>query len=301
MKLSLRSVRQIALLGVLALLSSLALALPTPKDISQAVAEGKLADAEKMLREVIAEKPGSAKAHYELAEVLAREGRLTQALSEMDRAKGIDPTLHFAQSPDKFNEVLADINQAIASQSATHRTASPSTSTTSHPATMNAPNPSASLGANMPWGLIMLLVGGVVLLVLWRQRPSSLAPSPNPMPVQTPQTPTGFGAQYTPGGPTYAPTYPPTYAPSSGTGSGVAGAVVGGLAGVAAGYALSKALEGREHTPGQVVERSGDDGFVPINPAGGGSDVSPDFGRFDQGSGGDDWAPEQSSQDDDNW
>ena len=111
--------------------------------------------------------------------------------------------------------------------------------------------------------------------------------------MQAPQAPQGFGAQYNPGG--------PVYAPSSGTGSSVAGAVVGGLAGVAAGYALSKALEGHEHTSGQVVEQSSDDGFVPIHQTGSHADASQDFGSFDQGSGGNDWDSAQSSQDDDNW
>ena len=51
------------------------LALPAPHDIEQAVANGQLPQAERMLREVIAEKPRSARAHYELAQVLAREGQ----------------------------------------------------------------------------------------------------------------------------------------------------------------------------------------------------------------------------------
>ena len=47
-------------------LCALAWALPTPQDIEAAVNSGKLAQAESMLREVIKEKPNSAKAHYEL-------------------------------------------------------------------------------------------------------------------------------------------------------------------------------------------------------------------------------------------
>ena len=60
---------------LLALACSLALALPSPKDISAAVEAGDLARAETLLHEVLKEKPNSAKAHYELGEVLARATR----------------------------------------------------------------------------------------------------------------------------------------------------------------------------------------------------------------------------------
>ncbi|NBU17998.1 MAG: tetratricopeptide repeat protein [Betaproteobacteria bacterium] len=53
----------------------MALALPSPKDIETEIQAGNFAKAESMLREVIAEKPQSAKAHYELGQVLARQER----------------------------------------------------------------------------------------------------------------------------------------------------------------------------------------------------------------------------------
>ena len=49
--------------------ASFALALPTPKDIEAAVAAGQYAQAETMLRDVLQDKPQSAKAHYELGQV----------------------------------------------------------------------------------------------------------------------------------------------------------------------------------------------------------------------------------------
>ena len=87
----------------LMMVASLALALPTPKDISAAVNSGNLAQAEAMLHEVILVKPGSAKARYELGQVLAREGRKMEARQELLEAQRIDPSLKFAATSPSFN------------------------------------------------------------------------------------------------------------------------------------------------------------------------------------------------------
>jgi len=61
-------------LGLAALtLSVMTWALPAPKDIEAAVSAGQFPKAESMLREVIQAKPQSAKAHYELGEVLVSD------------------------------------------------------------------------------------------------------------------------------------------------------------------------------------------------------------------------------------
>ena len=83
-----------------------ALALPSPKDIEAAVDAGHLAQAESMLREVIQEKPQSAKAHYELGEVLAREGHYAQAAQELKEAKSLEPSLKFTHQPEQFNALF---------------------------------------------------------------------------------------------------------------------------------------------------------------------------------------------------
>ena len=58
-------------------------ALPSPKDIEAALNAGQTAQAESMLREVLKEKPQSAKAHYELGQVLSRQGRSEEHTSEL--------------------------------------------------------------------------------------------------------------------------------------------------------------------------------------------------------------------------
>ena len=78
--------------GAFVMGASLALALPMPKDIEAAVAAGQYTQAETMLREVLQEKPQSAKAHYELGQVLARGARYSEAQTELKKAKDIDPS-----------------------------------------------------------------------------------------------------------------------------------------------------------------------------------------------------------------
>lgn len=264
------------------------LALPAPHDIEQAVANGQLPQAERMLREVIAEKPGSARARYELAQVLAREGQYTDALQAIRAARELDPSLQFAQSADKFNAVAQAIEQHASAKVA------PAPAVTNH-APMVTPAAS-SAPAQAAWLWPTLLTGGFALLVLWLWRRVQARPALQPagMGSYPSEAPRGFGAQYDPRGPGagYGSPYP-TQAPA---GSGMAGAVVGGLAGVAAGYALSKALEGHDQPAShagsaQPMTPMDDTGLVRMDPGA-------DLGSFDAGSG-DDWGDSAGS--DDNW
>ncbi len=103
--------------AALVLSATWALALPTPKEIESAVSAGHYAQAESMLREVLQEKPQSAKAHYELGQVLAHAQRYKEAQTELQKAKDIDPSLKFATSADKFNSVVAKVNELAAAPS----------------------------------------------------------------------------------------------------------------------------------------------------------------------------------------
>lgn len=264
------------------------LALPAPHDIEQAVANGQLPQAERMLREVIAEKPGSARARYELAQVLAREGQYTEALQAIRAARELDPSLQFAQSADKFNAVAQAIEQHASAKVA------PAPAVTNHtpmvtPAASSAP-------AQAAWLWPALLTGGFALLVLWLWRRVQARPAlqPTGMGSYPSEAPRGFGAQYDPRGPGAG--YGSPYPTQASAGSGMAGAVVGGLAGVAAGYALSKALEGHDQPAShagsaQPMTPMDDTGLVRMDPGA-------DLGSFDAGSG-DDWGDSAGS--DDNW
>jgi uncharacterized protein len=262
---------------------ALAFALPSPKDIEAAVSQGRLPQAESMLREVIEAKPQSAKAHYELGQVLMRELRAQEAHTELLAAKAIDPSLKFATSPQQFESLLA--------QASARPTLSNATSAVNPSADPVHTSPSKS-GFSMTYvwvGIAALL--GIALFIRSRKPSPALASAPAPTMNAGPGT--AFGRN-----PAYAPAYPsasyPHAAPSSG--STMTGAVVGGLAGVAAGYALSKALEGDHHSsPAASNSNSWDDqqGLVKVDEA-----AAP---AFDAGSGGNDWDNDSDGASDDSW
>lgn len=291
--------------GVLVLSATLALALPTPKDIEAAVAAGQYTQAESMLREVLQDKPQSAKAHYELGQVLAHAHRYKEAQTELQKAKDIDPSLKFAASPEKFNTVLTKVNDLAAAPTSSV-VMEPSVAPGTHAAAKAAPESAAS-GGSSPLTYVWLAIAGLVVLGLWLRRSaanatnnaSQTAYAPVATPMGTPPAPRGFGAQFTPNA---APAgyAPQGYAQPNSGGSTMTGAVVGGLAGVAAGYALSKALEGDHHTAAPTSagasSSAGNGGYVPFD-----TPAQPDLGAFDAGSGSDWDSADSGGGSDDSW
>ena len=272
---------------------TLALALPAPKDIEAAVNAGHLTQAETMLREVLQEKPGSARAHYELGQVLAREAKYQEALAEVQRAKNIDSSLKFATSPEKFQQTLEKIEIAASAAKSPATTAiAPSVADTAPPTPTAASTPSLNLN------YVMLGIAALVVVALLIRRSQTQATPDNPV-YATAAGRSGFGAQFTPNAPAYPGTgYTPGYAGPMQGGSGVGGAVLGGVAGLAAGYALSKALEGDHHSsPNAAAQSPGTNGagYVPFD-----APAPPDLGSFDAGSG-DSWDNSSGGGSDDNW
>ena len=258
---------------MMVLACTLALALPTPKDINAAVEAGDFKRAETLLREVLAEKPNSAKAHYQLGEVLARETRYDEALAQLKQARAIDPALKFASSPEKFQQVLDKVDAAAASGKAV-------TTTPASPAATSAAPAPERRESGFPTGYV---VGGILLIVLVvvliRRSNAATRASQGMYAGATPYgagNPMAAQPGYGPGG-NMAP-QPGYGAPQ---GSGMGGAVIGGVAGLAAGYALSKALDGGHESNAAASRNDGSgSGYVPMdNPA-------PDLGSFDSGSGG---------------
>lgn len=310
------------LAGLMAFAAVVALALPTPKDIESAVSAGNLTQAESMLREVIQEKPQSAKAHYELGQVLARATRYVDAQTELKKAKELDPTLKFAGSPEKFNDTFDKVNR-LAQTAASGNVSSPALNTPAAAVTAPAPKAPAAPEPAFPMSYVWLGIAGLVVLALFlrRNKPQASTPiyAPAPpagagmgmpsaagmgSPAAAAMAPRGFGSQFTPNAPMNNPGYPAGYGPQGqparGMGSGIGGAVVGGLAGVAAGYALSKALEGN-HNSDQGSNASANSsaannsGYMPFD-----APAQPDLGSFDAGSGSD-WDDGSSGGGDDSW
>lgn len=310
------------LAGFMAVVAAVALALPTPKDIESAVSAGNLTQAESMLREVIQEKPQSAKAHYELGQVLARATRYGDAQTELKKAKELDPTLKFAGSPEKFNDTFDKVNR-LAQNAASGNVSSPALNTPAAAVTAPSPKTPAAPEPAFPMSYVWLGIAGLVVLALFLRRNKPQAPTPvyapaapasagmgapaaaaMGMPAAAAMAPRGFGAQFTPNTPMNNPGYPAGYGPQGqparGMGSGIGGAVVGGLAGVAAGYALSKAMEGnhgsdQSNHAAANPSAANNSGYVPFD-----SPAQPDFGGFDAGSGSD-WDDGSSGGGDDSW
>jgi hypothetical protein len=280
---------------------ALALALPAPKDIEAAVNAGHYAQAETLLREVLQEKPNSARAHYELGQVLAHEAKYDEALAQLQRAKAIDSTLKFATSPEKFQQTLDKIGTAASSA---RLPATPSTTPVA--ATVPPAIAPAPAGPALNLNYVLLGIGVLVLVAFFIRRGKAQAAASAtayPAPIARAGGPVGFGAQYAPSGAAYAPGYGPGYGtPAQGAtgmgGSGIGGAVLGGVAGLAAGYALTKAFEGDHHSASNAPAPSaatGNGGYVPFD-----APAPPDLGSFDAGAG-DGWDASESSGSDDNW
>ncbi len=264
------------LLGMALTASALAFALPSPKDIEAAVSQGHLQQAETLLREVIEAKPQSAKAHYELGQVLLREHRAKEAHAELLAAKAIDPSLKFATSAAQFEAFLSQANAQPAQSKTVANTA------VINP-TNAAPETSGFSLSHVWIGIAALVVIGLLI----RRRPAPYVPAPS----MDAGPGTAFGRN-----PGYAqPGYPSSYPPAASNGSTMTGAVVGGLAGVAAGYALSKVLEG-DHRAAPVANSNSwadNQGLVSVD--------EPAVPAFDPGSGGNDWGGEGDAGSDDNW
>jgi tetratricopeptide (TPR) repeat protein len=260
-------------------------ALPSPKDIEAALNAGQTAQAESMLREVLKEKPQSAKAHYELGQVLAREGRYDQALGELRQAESIDPGLKFAHSPEQFHRIVAEVKELDAKRNVTQ--SAPVAPAAAPMATPAHAEPAVQM-STVWWGIGLLFVVGLVLLMMRsRTPPNNTVYAPASAPV--PDAPRGFGAGYNP--------MPGAGYPPASSGSGMTGAVVGGLAGVAAGYALAKAMEGHEHAGSSgAAQAAPSGGYVPF-------DQTPptQLDAFDSGSGGDSWDSGGDAPADDSW
>jgi uncharacterized protein len=76
----------------------------TMHQVYLAAAAGKFTEAQSMMDKVLSEHPNSAKAHFVEAELLAKQGQLNKAASELNIAEGLQPGLTFAK-PQSVKEL----------------------------------------------------------------------------------------------------------------------------------------------------------------------------------------------------
>ncbi len=271
--------KRLIVMSTLALSSLWAMALPTVDEVQAEVRQGRYAQAEVMMKEVVTAKPGSAKGRYVYAEILAHNGKRDQALQEVKLARQLDPAISFTE-PEKFRSFEQSLQRGNGAAS---------------PSAMNAPtvfgksSPAASSGVPAwLWG-----VGGLaVAMLVWRmvsRRARQAAPSYG-------------GPAYANGAPGYGGQ---PMGPVGGGGSGMLGAGLAGVGGFAAGMLAEKLLHGdHDNSSGSshsnVSSSSDVGGLTPgyfDNDSGGsassGGDIDfgsgGDWGGGDSSSGGGDW------------
>lgn len=241
---------------------------PSARDIYAAAEAGHLAQARSMIDRVLKDHPNNAKARYISAELYARQNDFADARAELNQAERLQPGLPFAK-PLSVTALKRELSAASRPTYAAAAYARPASS--------------------IPWGLVFLIVVGV-LAVVWmlsrRNRATSYPPG-NAMAM-----PVG-------GTPPYGPSMPGA---TPGIGSTLMGGLAGGLAmgaGVVAGEELAHHFLDGNSTPTVAPL----DSSMRVDPTA--ADFNTDMGGTDFGitdnsdwsggdsfgidSGGDDW------------
>jgi uncharacterized protein len=253
------------------LAASVGAADPTLSQVYQAAESGNIAEAQQMMREVLAAHPDSAKAHYVEAELLAKQGRTAGAQAELSTAERLEPGLPFAKP-----QAVAALRREISAPSGILQSA--------------AEKAGSSSSGGIPWptlvGVAVVALIVVAFLAMRQRRPTYMpAVSPAGYIPPTPGQPVGVGPM----------------GPSAGVGSGLLGSLATGAAiggGLVAGEALAHHLiDGRPS--GEVIPaaRGNDAGIdASTNSDLGGNDFGvADSGSWDDGfsggaGGGDSWS-----------
>src|SRR4051812_7289134 len=151
------------LLCAVALWSAAAFALPSTEAVQEAVRAGNYAQAETMMKEVVAAKPQSAKAHYIYAEILAHEARFAEAATQARLAREADPQITFTD-PQQFRHFEQTLQREQSSSTGT--TPVTSDRAAQHPA-MNAPARQEASGGlpGWVWGLGI----AAIAFFIWRR------------------------------------------------------------------------------------------------------------------------------------
>jgi len=194
-------------------------AVPSRKEVSRAIADGRLGEAQTMLDQVMKARPNSYEAHFLEAELLVRQGRADAAEQELATAERMAPGL-----PNVDPASVRILRQRIADASGRSRAGA-----AGGPVAQYAPAAPASEESHFPWGIVLIFLGaGLVLWLVMRSRAQA---------VPVLGAPGAAGPVY--GGSPYG-------APMMG-GGGLGSGIVGGLAtgaAIGAGMVAGEAIAG---------------------------------------------------------
>lgn len=162
----------------LMLVSGAAYAVPSATQIETSIQQGNWQQADSQLNEVLKAHPDSARARYLYAQVLDREGRPAEALTQIQQAKTLDPQVKFTD-PGRFAQTEARIRSdaaragAVTSGGSTHQTSNPfaqqnTSSAMQQTASTEAPQRHGpSMGM---WIGIIVLIGAIAFILRWTLR-----------------------------------------------------------------------------------------------------------------------------------
>ncbi|WP_269504359.1 tetratricopeptide repeat protein [Burkholderia sp. IMCC1007] len=160
--------KSLAALGLsLMLLSSAAFAVPSLQQVEQSIARHDWQNADTQLSQVIDAHPNNAHARYLYAQVLDREGRASDALTQLQRAKSLDPQLRFTDASH-----FAQTESRIRADAA--RTSGNAPSATQSGSLQPSLAPAAPVAKHGPsigmWIVLALLIAIVALVLRWTLR-----------------------------------------------------------------------------------------------------------------------------------
>lgn len=254
--------------------STLAAAEPSLHEVYQVAEQGRYIEAQGMMDQVLKNHPNSAKAHFVEAELLAKQGKLTQAATELQTAERLQPDLGFAK-PQAVH--------ALKTMLTAPRQPAQFTPT-------SATLPAAVPASGLPWGLILAglgLIGFIYLASRFMQQRQAAVPAGYP----------GYGAAgptYGAAGPGYSPMAPGGMAMpnAGGLGSGIMGGLATGAAlgaGMVAGEALMHHFtDSPRGAPPAASPAFGTAWDLPADDMGGTDFGITDAGSWDSGSVSDD-------------
>ncbi|KMQ80574.1 TPR repeat [Candidatus Burkholderia pumila] len=150
-----------ALALVLSLAFPLAFAVPTVQQVKQSMTSSNWQKADSQLSEVLQAHLNNAYAHYLYAQVLGREGRYSDALSQLQQAKSADPSLSFTD-PSKFAETQARIQSHAQGGTRASTTANPFNQGSQAAAASQKHGPSMGM-----WVGLIVLIGAIALVLRW--------------------------------------------------------------------------------------------------------------------------------------